>query len=117
MLNLTPHAIAFQSATGEITTFPASGTVARVTTSSEAFGAVLSEGFSGIEIPVVLNVQGAVEGVPALPCKPFLVSGMVLDALGLEYRGTAYAPATGPADGAIRNTAGHIVAVTKFRTR
>lgn len=117
MINLTPHAIAFQSATGEITTFPPSGVVARVAASSEAFGAVLSEGFSGISIPVVINVQGEVEGVPSLPCAPFLVSGMVLDALGLEYRGTAYAPATGPADGAIRNDKGHIVAVTKFRTR
>ena len=117
MLNLTPHAINFQTQDGSVVSFPPSGVVARVSSSSEAFGAVLSEGFSGISIPVVINIQGVVEGVPSLPCEPFLVSGMVLDALPLEYRGTAFAPATGPQDGAVRNDKGHIIAVTKFRTR
>ena len=111
MLNLTPHAISFQAETGEVTTFPAAGTVARVSTSSVPAGLV-----PGTNIPVIRTVYGEVEGVPALPCDPFLVSGLVLGRLGSEYSGVAFAPATGPADGAVRNEKGHIVAVTKFVT-
>lgn len=111
MLNLTPHAISFQDQDGTVTTFPASGTVARVSTSTVEAGVV-----PGTNIPAIKTVYGTVEGVPALPCEPFLVSGMVLGRLGQEYSGVAFAPATGPADGAVRNEKGHIVAVTKFVT-
>lgn len=113
MINLTPHAINFQGEDGTVVSFPPSGVVARVATSTEEVGivTVLCQ-----DIPVIKTVYGEVTDVPALPCEPFLVSGMVLGRLGQEYSGVAFAPATGPAAGAIRNEKGHIVAVTKFVT-
>ncbi len=111
MLNLTPHAIQFQTADGSVVSFPPSGVVARVSTSTVAAGVV-----PGTDFPAIKTVYGAVEGVPALPCEPFLVSGLVLGRLGSEYSGVAFAPATGPQDGAIRNEKGHITAVTRFVT-
>lgn len=111
MINLTPHAISFQAASGEVVTFPASGTVARVSTSTVEVGVV-----PGTDFPVIKTIYGEVEGIPALPCEPFLVSGLVLSRLGQEYSGVAFAPATGPQDGAIRNEKGHITAVTRFVT-
>lgn len=114
MLNLTPHAINFQAADGTVVTFQPSGVVARVSTSTVEAGVVT---VLVQDIPVIKTVYGELEGVPTLPCEPFLVSGLVLDQLGQEYSGVAFAPATGPQDGAIRNDKGHIVAVTKFRTR
>lgn len=113
MLNLTPHAISFQAQDGTVVSFQPSGVVARVSTSTVEAGIVT---IFCQDIPVIKTVYGAVEGVPALPCEPFLVSGMVLGRLGQEYSGVAFAPATGPQDGAIRNEKGHIVAVTKFVT-
>lgn len=113
MLNLTPHAIQFQAADGTVVSFQPSGTVARVSTSTVEVGTVT---IFVQDIPVIKTVYGEVTDVPALPCEPFLVSGMVLGRLGQEYTGVAFAPATGPADGAIRNEKGHIVAVTKFVT-
>lgn len=114
MLNLTPHAIVFQAEDGTTVTFQPSGVIARVSTETVAAGivTVLVQ-----DIPVIKTVYGVVTDVPSLPCEPFLVSGMVLEQLDLAYAGVAFAPATGPADGAIRNDKGHIIAVTKFRTR
>ena len=108
MLNLTPHDIVVV-VDGESTNFPPSGTIARVSCESVASGTVNG-------IPVVINRFGDVTGVPALPCEPFLVSGMVLAQLGAQYSGVAFAPATGPNDGAIRNDKGHITGVTKLVT-
>lgn len=45
-----------------------------------------------------------------------IVSGLVLARLSLEWSGVAFAPATGPNDGVIRNEAGHVVGVTKLVT-
>ena len=111
MKNLTPHAIQFQAQDGSVVSFPPSGIVARVSTSTVEAGVV-----PGTDFPVIKTIYGEVEGVPALPCEPFLVSGLVLGRLGQEYSGVAFAPATGPQDGAIRNEKGHITAVTKFVT-
>ena len=113
MINLTPHAIAFQAADGTVVSFQPSGTVARVSTETVDAGTVT---VLVQDIPVIKTVYGQVTDVPSLPCEPFLVSGMVLGRLGQEYSGVAFAPATGPNDGAIRNAAGHVVAVTKFVT-
>jgi hypothetical protein len=109
MLNLTPHAIVVQANDGTTVTFPPSGTIARVSTKT-----VEASGVAGI--PVIKTLYGAVEGIPSLPCEPFLVSGMVLGRLPPEYAGFAFAPATGPNDGAIRNDKGHIMAVTRLVT-
>ncbi len=111
MINLTPHDINFYQEGECVATFPKTGAVARVSTETVDAGVV-----PGTNFPVIKTVYGEVEGVPALPCEPFLVSGMVLGQLGQEYSGIAFAPATGPQDGAIRNDKGHIVGVTKFVT-
>ena len=118
MINLTPHASTI--GTNTTTIIEPSGTLARVTSQSVASGE-----YEGI--PVVRTVYGAVEGMPNPPV-PCLVSGMVLAQLGEEWRGIAFAPATGPSDGAIRSDGvtpgpngevlakGQIHAVTKLVT-
>ena len=119
MLNLTPHAITIIA--NDVTTIvEPSGTLARVTSQSVPTGE-----FNGI--PVVRTEYGAVEGMPNPPA-PCLISGMVLAQLGEEWRGIAFAPATGPSDGAIRSDGvtpgpngevlakGQIHAVTKLVT-
>ena len=119
MINLTPHAITIVTS-NNTTIIEPSGNLARVTSQS-----VESGEHNGI--PVVRTVYGAVEGMPNPPA-PCLVSGMVLAQLGEEWRGIAFAPATGPSDGAIRSDGvnpgpngevipkGQIHAVTKLVT-
>jgi hypothetical protein len=106
--NLTPHSITIRSATGDITV-PASGTVARVATSTAE-----TRLLGGI--PVQISVTGEVTGLPAQDGSIFIVSGMVMEALKIRgvTRPDVVAPATGPQDGAIRNDSGHIVAVTRL---
>ena len=53
-------------------------------------------------------------GVPEVGGEKFLVSAMVLGALGVEYRGQAFAPDTGST--AIRDDMGQIKAVTRLKT-
>lgn len=117
LLNLTPHAIVVMNSEGEeIISFPASGKIARVKTSSKGIGtfsfdnefvAIVKnkqEGF--IDLPYPEEIEGEYDGI--------LVSSMVLDALPLEYRKLAFAPDTGAT--AVRNEKGHIVGVTQLRT-
>ena len=108
MINLTPHAIVVMNEEKVVATFEASGTTARLinefSSAQDYFG-----------IPVSVTKVIGMENVPAADeMKPFLVSSMVLDALGPEYHGIAFAPDTGPS--AVRNAAGHIVGVTRLRT-
>lgn len=119
MINLTPHAITLV-VNNETVTIQPFGEVARVSTQS-----LPMDEFHGM--PVIRTVYGAVEGMPVTPT-PCLVSGMVLAQLGKEWRGIAFAPATGPSDGAIRSDGvtpgpdgkvipkGQIIAVTKLVT-
>jgi len=111
MNNLTPHDINFYVDGECVATFLKTGVVARVSTKTVDAGFV-----PGTDFPVIKTVYGEVEGVPALPCEPFLVSGLVLGRLGSEYSGVAFAPATGPQDEAVRNEKGHVIGVTKFVT-
>ena len=113
MLNLTPHAIGVvDGVDGEtVHTIPASGQVARVSTRAVPQGTLGLPG--GVVLPVVAMIYGDVEGVPAPGGEKFIVSSMVLDRLGPEYRGQAFAPDTGPT--ALRKD-GQIVAVRQFRT-
>lgn len=110
MKNLTPHNITVD-VNGVVHEFPATGTVARVSTSSVEAG-------SRFNIPVIKTVYGEVEeiGKPEDHPEGVLVSALVLGRLGPEWSGVAFAPATGPNDGAVRNDKGHIVAVTKLVT-
>ena len=112
MLNLTPHAIVIlNEEVEEIVSFEASGTIARVTTSEKEVGVW---NFDGEYITIVVGEKGEVTGLPEDKDMQFLVSGMVLDALGPEYHNIAFAPDTGST--AVRDSKGHIVGVTRLRT-
>ena len=108
MKNLTPHAISvLNTTTKEVDTFQPSGTLARVGVTSSAVE-------SSLPYSVGVTTYGEVEGIPAAGTEPFLVSAMVLDRLGTEYHGWAFAPDTGPS--AVRNDKGHIVHVVALKT-
>lgn len=111
MKNMTPHNITVRLDDNADLVFEASGEVARVATQ-----AVERPLFNGI--PVIATEYGDVEGLgqPSDHPNGVLVSALVLGRLGQEWSGVAFAPATGPKDGAIRNDAGHVVAVTKLVT-
>lgn len=112
MLNLTPHAIVVMNDEAEeITSFEPSGTIARVTTSEKEVGVW---NYDGDYIAIVVGEKGEVTGLPEDKDTQFLVSGMVLDALGPEYHNIAFAPDTGAT--AVRDTQGRIIGVTRLRT-
>lgn len=109
IVNLTPHAITLRLPDGSDMVLPPSGAVARVAVQNRP-----AEQRSGIPVPVLpAPVYGEIEGLPdPQPDTAYVVSGLVLSrCIG---RNDVYAPATGPADGAIRDEAGRIVAVTKL---
>ena len=116
MLNLTPHEIVIVEEDGaEVVSFPASGAVARVSVTEKVTGMVR---FDGIPVDIISSTFGEVEGLPNLSDleghERFLVSSMVLDQLGPEWSGIAFAPDTGKT--AVRNEKNHIVGVTRLRT-
>lgn len=116
MINLTPHEIAIVEQDGaEIASFPASGTIARVAVIEKVTGAI---SFDGIPVDVISSTFGEVEGLPSLSDleghERFLVSSMVLDRLGPEWSGIAFAPDTGKS--AVRNAQNQIIGVTRLRT-
>lgn len=110
LINLTPHPIVLQTASGERVTLPPSGTVARVSTTPGDL-----EELPGIPIPVAgRTVYGTVEGLPEpRPGTFFVVSAMVGAALN-GSRNDVLCPGTGPQDGAIRDENGRIEAVTRL---
>lgn len=107
IINLTPHPITLRDAEGVDHTFSSAG-VARVTSTPGA-----RESVAGVPVPVfgrdsfgeVIDLPDQADGVF------YVVSGMVGAALS-GSRSDVLVPGTGPKDGAIRNEAGHIVAVT-----
>jgi hypothetical protein len=103
MLNLTPHAITVRLPDGSERTFPASGTVARVATYETSAADI-----GGIK--TAYRRTGKVEGLTLPLAVPVLVSGMVL--AELEGMDNVFAPDTGST--ALRDAAGHIVAVTRL---
>ena len=113
MINLTPHAIGVLDGVDGVTvhTIAPSGQVARVAATPVLQGTLGLPG--GVVVPVTSTSYGDVEGVPAPGGEKFLVSSLVLDRLGPEYRGQAFAPDTGPS--AVRKD-GQVVAVRQFRT-
>ena len=101
-VNLTPHDI---NVVG-LGTIPASGKVARVTTNIIDVGAR-----GGIRLRA--QVRTGIENLPAPAADTtYVVSGMVLDALGNSRKRDVVAPDTG--GDAVRNEKGHIVAVLGF---
>lgn len=101
VINLTPHPIVLD-VEGTLTTFPASGIVARVSQTTVGTGMFVA----GAEIST--STFGTVEMPTAVEGTIFIVSAMVLTALG-GSRKDVIAPKTDAT--AIRNEAGHIVAV------
>ena len=112
MKNLTPHAIVIRTIMNGDKVFQPSGEVARVSTNTE----VVTINHLGTDI--IRTVYGEVEGLGSPSDYPegVLVSGLVLSRLGSEWTGIAFAPATGPDQGVIRNDKGQIIAVTKLVT-
>ena len=101
LVNLTPHDIVIRLSDGD-RVIPASGTVARVSTSQVPAGTI--DG-----IPVSAQTFGQIEGLPE-PQEgvTFIVSAIVLAAAKSIGRTDVVAPDTARA---IRNDAGQIVAV------
>jgi len=100
-VNLTPHALTVEG----MGVIPASGTIARVSVNSTDISSV-----GGVRLRAQL--KGQVTGLPAaVGGTTYVVSGMVLDALGSNRRADVVAPDTGP--DAIREN-GQIVAVRGF---
>lgn len=114
IINLTPHPIRLRTSDGAETEVPPSGTIARVA-SRPAWAA---REVPGLPVPVQGAPQwGAVEGLPApQEGAVYLVSSLVLEAVRASgaHRPDVMAPATGPQDGAVRDDAGRIVAVTRL---
>jgi len=106
IVNLTPHDVVVRTNAGDLV-FPASGAMARVTSSQIADGDI--DG-----IPVMKTVFGEVEGLPdPQPDTVFIVSGIVMTALK-GSRSDVVQPDTSPA-GAVRDDSGRIIAVRGFQ--
>lgn len=107
-INLTPHAITIRVGERDIT-IPPSGQVARVAVRSVERN---SQVIDGVEVPIVANEYGSVEGLPESKDEfdAFIVSALVLGRCS-GIRGV-YAPDTGPT--AIRDEKGQIKAVTRL---
>lgn len=109
LVNLTPHAIVLRDGNGTDHTIAPSGVVARVATIAGK-----PEAVDGVPVPVAPAVRfGAVEGLPA-PASgvAYIVSGIV--GAACAGRSDVLVPGTGPADGAVRDDAGRIIAVTRL---
>jgi hypothetical protein len=110
IVNLTPHPITLRLADGDHT-LPSAG-VARTASTPGTLG----ERDFGFASPVVVaeaTTYGEVEGLPApAPGVVYIVSAIVLSRC--QGRNDVYGPGTGPADGAIRDESGRIVAVTRL---
>jgi hypothetical protein len=96
-INLTPHAVKLNSGVE----FPASGTIARVTSSFTAFD---EDGVAKVVFGEVQNLPEPAENIL------YIVSALVLAA---SKRADLVAPATGHPE-AVRNEKGQIVSVPGF---
>ena len=108
VVNLTPHAITLRAGNGSDVLLPSEG-VARVSTTPGIDTGVVAGGVPGFSAPSF----GAVEGLPA-PQQGTLYVVSAIVAARVSGRTDVVSPGTGPADGAIRNDAGQIVAVTRL---
>lgn len=108
LVNLTPHPIVLRPFPGADITIPPSGALARV---ASAPGVPVGDVHG---VPVYsAPVWGEVTGLPpAVAGTIYVVSALV--AARCAGRDDVVSPGTGPADGAIRDDAGRIVAVTRL---
>jgi hypothetical protein len=108
LVNLTPHAIVLRGPDGDITV-PPSGAVARVASTP---GPARVQ--AGVPVPIADPPRwGAVEGLPEPSSGVLYVVGTMVAARAGD-RGDVVSPGTGPADGAVRDADGRIVAVTRL---
>ena len=107
LVNLTPHHITLQTRDGHAVEVPPSGDVARVV---QRPGPLVGD----LIVPVYSAPSaGAVEGLPPqYSDRVYIVSAAV--AVHVSGRIDVVRPGTGPEEGAIRDEAGHIVAVTRL---
>ena len=110
IVNLTPHNIVLQDANGVRTVIASSG-IARVASTPGALETV-----AGVPVPIAgRTTYGAVEGLPdPVEGTLYVVSAMVLGRPECQGRDDVVGPGTGPKDGAIRNEAGNVIAVTRL---
>lgn len=109
IVNLTPHAITLRLEGGKVEkTFIISGTQARVAVRATTRDSLIND---GIQIPVIANEYGEVEGLPeSREGTIYIVSALVLGRV--SGRSDVFAPDTGPT--AVRNASGQIEAVTRL---
>ena len=109
ILNLTPHEIVLRTPEGVDIRIPPEPEPARVMQLEFEPHPIL-----GVPVPAVPSpVFGEVVGLPAYREDTFLiVSGLVLAQCPRRF--DVFAPATGPNDGAVRDAAGRIIAVTRL---
>lgn len=112
IVNLTPHAVTVMTKEGMIT-FEPSGTVARISTTAEPVGDLLTDHGS---LPVVrIRCSGSPTGLPdPEPDTLYIVSRVVFDAV--PDRCDLLVPDTGP-DSAVRGADGQIIGVRRFICR
>ncbi|MBO8164674.1 MAG: hypothetical protein H0Z34_13315 [Brevibacillus sp.] len=109
IINLTPHDVHVYDAEGKtaIKTYPASGIVARVKSSTEIVGEV-----DGIAVAHI--TFGEIEGLPnPQPGTKYIVSLLVLQAVDGK-RDDLIGPDTGPGS-VVRDESGQIVGVRRFQ--
>lgn len=108
IINLTPHAITLRHAPYDYdTVIGPSGSVARV---SSVPGSMRTESI----IPIYGSpTWGEVIGLPE-PAEGVIYIVSALVAARVPEREDVVSPGTGPNDGAVRDAAGHILAVTRL---
>lgn len=111
LVNLTPHHIVLRGTNDRELVVPPSGQVVRV---MNVPGPLLRPADEILPTPIFgADEPGEVVGLPdPAPDTFYIVSSVVADAVG---RADVVFPATGPADGAVRNEQGQIVAVTRLK--
>lgn len=137
LVNLTPHAIVLRNPLGVDTVIPPSGNVARCASTP---GYVSEKCYSFPCLVVSATTYGDVTGLPeyepggCYECghprdnhdtyceawdsrigeEAYIVSAMVLNHPSVKGRPDVFGPGTGSNDGAIRDTEGRIIAVTRL---
>ena len=113
IVNLTPHPVTLVSASGVETVIAPEPNPVRVASTP---GVCLDEEAAALG-PVALysaSTWGEVEGLPEpQPGTIYVVSGVVADRC--PGREDVFHPATGPADGALRDESGRVRAVTRLK--
>lgn len=109
LVNLTPHPIVLRAPDGADHVVPTSGQVARTTATPGTLGTV-----DGIPVPVASpTTYGEVVGLPGPQDGVYYIVSAIVGA-AVRGRADVLCPGTGPNDGAIRDDAGRIVAVTRL---